>query len=46
MKGIGKYISICKNVNPITSAEDCINLLLFNQVVVTIAASVADGIIQ
>lgn len=46
MKGIGKYIFICKNVNPITSAKDCINLLSFNQVVVATAASVADGIIQ
>ena len=46
MKGIGKYIFICKIVSLKTSAKACTNLLSFNQVVVSIAASVADGIVQ
>lgn len=46
MKGFGKFIFICKSISLKTSAKACINLLSFNQVVVSIAASVADGIVQ
>ena len=45
MKGIGKYIFICKSVSLKISAKACINLLSFNHMVVSIAASVADGIV-
>lgn len=46
MKGIGKFIFICKSISLKTSAKAYINLLSFNQVVVSIAASVADAIVQ